>query len=50
MKRPETNEKAIENISSLLEALETIAHDFRCSDSAEYAREALEDAGYSFER
>lgn len=50
MKRPETNDKAIENISSLLEALEAIAHDFRCSDNAEYAREVLEEAGYSFEK
>jgi hypothetical protein len=50
MKRPENNNKAIENISSLLETLESIAHDFRCSDNAEWAREALEDAGYTFEK
>lgn len=50
MKRPENTDKAIENISSLLETLESIAHDFRCSDNAELAREALEDAGYTFEK
>jgi len=50
MKRPENNDKAIENLETLLEALEAIAHDFRCSDNAAWAREALEDAGYSFEK
>jgi hypothetical protein len=40
--------KATAALPDLLETLESIAHDFRCSDNAEHARDALRLAGYEF--
>jgi hypothetical protein len=44
----EANARAIAALPTLLETLEAIAHDFRCSDNAEWVREALKEAGYTF--
>lgn len=46
--RRKANAKAIAALPDLLETLESIAHDFRCSDNAEHARDALTLAGYEF--
>ena len=44
----DANAQAIAALPDLLEALETIALDFRCSDNAELARDVLKQAGYTF--
>ncbi len=46
--RQEANARAIAALPDLLETLESIAHDFRCYDNAEHARDALTLAGYEF--